>query len=209
MAAAVERVVPAGLLVAPPLNSRGGKTLEEKINVQNIYLAYYVVRDMLKEDNLNGLSHSRLLGEGQWRHEYINEAGFKEALQTLKDICRHFKATKACEMESLVGTLDITDTQLYTNYLQVAQHLLVLSSEVRFGRIGSLFFFTYLLCKRLHRDSRLREVDSVIDWLAQFLNENITPWLIQKHGGKWVCTVTLSLSWVTDDSLSCGSLFWL
>ena len=192
MATAVEsRIVPADLMVVHPVTSPEEKALEEKINIQNAYLAFTVVRNMLKKDNLNGLHRCQLAGSSkQFTHEYINEASFKDALDTLEKVCRHLSAREN-EIESLVDTLDTSDSQLYKNYQCIAQHLLVLSSEVRFGRIGSLFFFTYLLCKRLHKDNRSKEVESVIDWLALFLNENVTPWLIQKHHGQWVCIVRL------------------
>lgn len=162
----------------------GERLLISRLETQNAYLAFTVVRGMLKADNLNGFHRQP---DSRFTHEVINEPGFKEAVITLEKSCHYLKETKAAEMERLVATLDITDSQLCTNYQRVADHLM--AEDVRFGRIGSLFFFTYILCKRLHLEGRQREIESVVDWLTLFLTDKITPWLMKNYSGKWVSVV--------------------
>ena len=183
MATAVE--VPNVLLMSDPSPSCDQPSLQSRVKIQNAYLACTIIRDMLKSENMNGLH--RLHDSRRFTHEVINEPGFKEAVATLDKCCRYLKEKKESEMEVLVSTLDITDTQLCTNYQKIADHLM--ADDIKFGRVGSLFFFTFVLCKRLHIEGRQREIESVVDWLARFLDDKIAPWLIQNHGGKWVSHV--------------------
>ena len=176
MATAVEVPTSVGMvMVSPSEQAQLGK-----LKKQNAYLAYTVTKKMLSAEGLNGL-HQK---DNRFTHEVINESGFKGAVETLEKSCMYLRKEKQFEMERLVGTLDITDSQLCTNVQRVSEHLM--QDDVRFGRIGSLFFFTFVLCKRLYKEGRQREVDSVMDWLTAFLNERIAPWLIRNHKGEWV-----------------------
>ena len=176
MASACGEVHSVGMvMVAPDYSTQMGKLIK-----QNAYLACTVTKKMLNAEGLNGLHYK----EGRFTHEVINESGFKGAVETLEKSCMYLRNEKQLEMERLVSTLDITDSQLCSNFQRVSEHLM--QDDVRFGRIGSLFFFTFVLCKRLHQEGRQREVDSVIDWLASFLNEKVAPWLIKNHRGEWV-----------------------
>ena len=151
-----------------------------KLKMQNSYLSYTVTKKLLSEENLNGLHRQ----ENRFTHEVINEPGFKGAVETLEKSCRYLKKEKLGEMDRLVGTMNITDSQLCTNFQRVSEHLM--QEDIRFGRIGSLFFFTFVLSRRLYSEGRQKEVDSVIDWLAIFLDERISPWLMKNHQGQWV-----------------------
>lgn len=158
--------------------------MNEVINLQNKYLSFTVIRDMLKEDNLHYQQP-----DSRFTHEVINKLGLnkpelKDALNTLKETIRFWKVKQEADMDLLVGSLNTTDMQLWASYHSVAQHLM---SEdcIGFGRIGSLFFFTYILSKHLHREGR--EINSAIECLASFLDDKITPWLIKNHSGRWVC----------------------
>ncbi len=177
MANAVDKMVTSCLVM-----SHDGK--KEQISIQNRYLSFTVIVDMLKEDNLNGL-HRQTQKDSRFTHEVINKPEFKDALCKLKDTIRHWKDKQEAEMDSMVGALNTTDTHLCSSYHTVANHLM--ADEINFGRIGSMFFFTYVLSKRLHRQGRQREIESVVDWLAVFLDEKITPWLLRNHNGQWVC----------------------
>ena len=171
------------MIRSDPSPLRGGEALE-RLKMQNRYLAITNTKNMLRAANLNGLQRHP---DSRFTHEVINEAGFKEAVATLEKSCIMLKDAKEDEFGTLVATLDITDSQLYANYQRVSQHLM--ADEIRFGRIASLFFFTYVLSKRLHKEGRQREIKSVMDWLTAFLDDTIAPWLIQNHGGNWVRTV--------------------
>lgn len=178
MATAVEG---SYLMMSGPTPPRN-RDVQYRLKVQNAHLAFNIVRNLLKDKNMNGFHRTNRHYEMIF--ELVNEPGFKEAVATIEKATRYLVDNKEGEMEMLVGTLDITDSQLYTNFQHVANHLL--AEDVRFGRISSLFFFTYMLSKRLHLAGRQKEIESVIDWLAVFLNEAISPWLIKNHGGEWV-----------------------
>ncbi len=178
MANAVE--VQAGCGMMGVMVSPTDQALLRRLKKQNAYLSYAVTKKMLSAEGLNGLHRQ----ENRFTHEVINESGFKGTVDTLERSCMYLRKERMGEMERLVGTLDITDSQVCTNFQRVSEHLM--QDDIRFGRIGSLFFFTFVLCKRLYTEGRQKEVDSVIDWLAGFLNERISPWLIKKHAGQWV-----------------------
>ena len=151
------------------------------LKVQNHYLAFTVTNTLLRAANLHGLLR---VPDSCHIHEIINEPSFKDAVLTLQNSCLLLSETEEDEMSSLVSTLDITDSRLCSNFKQVSDRLM--SDQIRFGRIASLFFFTYVLAKRLHLEGRRREVTSVVEWLAAVLDEKISSWLMEHHGGKWV-----------------------
>lgn len=116
---------------------------EAKLRIQNQYLAFNITKNLLKAANLNGLQRP----ESRFTHEVINDPGFKDAMSTLEKTCLALRECREDEMGGLVSTLDITDAQLCANYKRVSDHLVM--DEIRFGRITSLFYFTYILAKRL------------------------------------------------------------
>ena len=153
----------------------------ERLAIQNKYLAHHITKYLLRSDD-----HDPPLS---LNHDVIDESGFKDAVVTLEKSCLVLKGSKEEEMERLV------DTQLRTNYQKVLECLMV--EDIQFGRIVSLFFFTYVLCKHLYQEGRQREVESVVDRLTAFLNDTISPWLIENHGGNWVSAVAV-VNWLRD-----------
>lgn len=170
------------LLMCSGSPSLSKEEMKKILKVQNRFLSWNVIVDMLKEDNLNGLHRQP---DSSFTHEVINQPGFKDAVETVTKTVRYLRETRKDEFEGLVGTLDISDSQLYSNYRRVQEHLM---TEVKFGRIGTLFFFVYVLSKRLHKESRQREIESVIQWLNEFLDDTVAPWLVEHHNGDWVST---------------------
>ena len=198
MARAVQEV-PNVLIMAEPMAA--GDT-EDILRIQNGYLAFNITKSMLRAANLNGLQREP---ESRFTHEVINEPGFKDAVATIEKACLMLRDSKEDEMGSLVSTMDITDSQLCANFKKVSDHLM--AEEIRFGRIVSLFFFTYVLAKRLHLEGRQREVKSTVEWLRDFLDEKISPWLMRHHGGKWVSSSCKLL--ITSQCTNTGfSLGW-
>ena len=181
MAAAVEQVMPSScFLVADP--SLSDLDLARNLKIQNTYLAYYVLRNMLKSDNVQGIYCPRYTN--LFTHEVVVESGVREVEATIERACINLKPIAKEEMESLLDTFDIRDTHLCNNYQRVAR--LLMTEKINFGRIVMLFFFTYVLCKRLHNDCRSRVMESVVEWLAEFLCDTVNPWLLDHHQGKWV-----------------------
>lgn len=184
MATAVEQMMPSGyLVVADPTVS--DQNMANILRTQNAYLSFYVIRNMLRADDLNGL-HCRL-SANVFTHEVIVESGVRDVAVTIENACTRLKPFAEEEMEALLQTLDISDSKLCNNYQRVAR--LLMTENISFGRVVVLFFFTYVLCKRLHRDGRPRLIESVVDWLTEFLSDTISPWLVNHHHGQWVSTV--------------------
>ncbi len=138
----------------------------------------------------------------------------KQWLYFRKSLPIPLRETKDDEMSGLVGTLDITDSQLCSNYHSVSEY--IMAEEIRFGRIASLFFFTYALSKCLHGEGRQKETQSLVDWLTAFLNERIAPWLVQNHQGDWAAflpgptpipskTAGSGMGWITMAVLGVGA----
>lgn len=181
MATAVEQMMPSGYLVITD-PSVSDQNLPPKLKTQNHYLSFFVIKNMLKADNLNGI-HCRL-STSLFTHEVIVESGVKDAEVTIENACTRLKPIAQEEMETLLHTLDISDANLCNNYQRVAR--LLMTENIGFGRIVMLFFFTYVLCKRLHKECRPRQIESVVDWLAEFLSDTVSPWLVNHHHGQWV-----------------------
>ena len=181
MAAFVEQILPSGyFLVADPTATDQNRI--RKLKLQNAYLAFFFIRDMLKSDGVQEL-HCRL-NTTLFTHEVVVESGVRDVLATIEKACTHLKPIAEEEMESLLDTFDMTDTHLCSNYQRVSK--LLMTEKINFGRIVSLFFFTYVLCKRLHNDCRSRVMESVVEWLTEFLCDTVNPWLLDHHQGKWV-----------------------
>ena len=168
-----------GTIMAPTF---GDQKLIREIEVQNAYLSFNVVKTVLQSDRIGGL-HC-LFNTSLFTHEVIVESGVREVKVAIENACFSLKPIAQEEMESLLHTFDMTDTNLCNSYERVAR--LLMTERISFGRIVSLFFFTYTLCKRLHEDSRPRLIESVVNWLTVFLNETVSPWLVGQHQGKWV-----------------------
>ena len=181
MATAVEQMMPGGYLVItdPKVTDQN---LARKLKIQNHYLSFHVIKNMLKADDLNGINCR--LGNGLFTHEVIVESGVKDSEVTIENACIRLKPVAEEEMVTLLLTLDVSDTNLCNNYRRVAR--LLMTENIGFGKIVMLFFFTYVLCKRLHIECRLRLIESVVDWLAEFLSDTISPWLVDHHNGQWV-----------------------
>ena len=81
----------------------------------------------------------------------------------------------------LVQTMDITDGQLHSEFVKAAGQVV---DEIRWGRIASLFFLTSLLAERLIKEEQGSKVESLVMWLAQFLNTHVSSWIEQRGG--WV-----------------------
>ena len=178
--AVVEQMVPQGLLVwTPP--TVNDPALCERLRVQNTYISTTVIRNLLNADGLNGIRwrHNPAL----FTHEAIVESGVRDVCTALENGCYRLRTVDAEEMDALIGNLDLSDANLYETYQTVAR---MLTDNITFGRIYTLFLFTYLLCKRLHQENRQSLIESVVEWQVEFLNDNVNPWLERNHGGQWV-----------------------
>ena len=159
-----------------PHNLRPDSALARKLQIQNAYLAHTITCNLLRSDHFQ-TPHSKHLA-----HEAISEPGFKEAVITLEEACRYMKESYEAEMVTFMSQLDISD-QICLTFQQVVNS--VVDKEIKFGRIASLFFFTYLLCKRLYLEGKQGNIEEVVDCLSRFLDERMSPWLFEKHNGRW------------------------
>ena len=150
------------------------------LKLQNNYLAFGVMKNLL------GDRASRFLQQEQPpRYEATStNAGVKEASATIEKACLALRESKGDEMDALVSTLSTGDSQLWTSYHQVCDRLM--AENINFGRIITLFFFTYTLSNQLLQNGSTEKMKSVVCWLEQYLNDKITPWLLEEHGGNWV-----------------------
>ena len=180
--AMVEQQLPQGFLAwAPPAVTN--TELDVQLRVQNRYIVTSVLRKQLGEDGVTWLS-GRSYSPSQFTHEVIAECGIPEVVGTISRGCTALRGIATEDMDALILTLELSDTHLCESYMRVLQNLT--DSGMNFGRIISVFFFSYILCKRLHRDGRHRLIESVAEWLIEYLNESINPWLETNHNGQWV-----------------------
>ena len=160
------------------------------LTVQNAYLAYHLVRRALNKNNVhvNGHLRQQAISPAQ-RQAILEDEQFKKAVSMLETANDAFMERHKAGIMSLVQTLDIADGQLHSEFVKAAGQVV---DEIRWGRVASLFFLTSLLAERLINEGQGHKVDSLVIWLAQFLNSHVSAW-IEKKGG-WVSQKKLTIS---------------
>ena len=156
---------------------------DQELKMQSAFLCYHTFYYILKEEGIrmNGYVHSD-------EHDppdmpCLKGAEFQEAYETIKRNCMHMKSQHRDEMLGLVKTLDIRDSKLQSIYTKVAST--IVEGEIRWGRIVGLFVFTAMLAVRLHSEGQQQKIEGLPQWLAMFINDNVSEWLQQTPGG-WV-----------------------
>lgn len=154
-----------------------------KEELQTAFLCYEVTFYLLKEAGI--LMNGYVLGGDSPQppsHACLTEPDFFRAYERLKEGCMDLKARHEEDMVSMVKELDIRDFALYETFHKVCST--IVSEEINWGRITSLFTFTGYLATRLHNEGQSGRIKGVIAWEAQFVSERVLPW-VQRHGG-WV-----------------------
>lgn len=156
------------------------------LTVQNTYLAYHLVRRNLSRAKVHVNGHLKYDIDSKLSHPAIEGERFKKAVQTLETANDAFMDRHKDNVMQLVLNLDISDSQLHAEFLKAAGQVV---DEIRWGRISSLFFLTSLLAERLVNEGHGNKVESLVMWLAQFLNDHVSHW-IETRGG-WVSRVKM------------------
>lgn len=160
------------------------------IKLQNYCVSYHMTYYQLKEAGirLNGYtatgahSFSRI-----GCNKLMRDRTFRAAIDTLEKGCSQMRALYEAEMAELVRLLDLSDTQLYSNFQQAACQ--VINQDVNWGRIAALLFFTSVLAERLHNEGHTRKIESLIGWVTTYLNESASTWILENGG--WVSECVL------------------
>ena len=154
----------------------------DRIEIQNAYLSYHLVRRALDRAKVHVNGY---LQQPKTPAALESNEGFKRVLKALEKANDVFMDRYRESVMTLVETLDISDSQLHTEFLRAAGQIV---DEIRWGRIASLFFLTSLLAERLVREGQSAKIESLVTWLAHFLNDHVSPWIEQRGG--WVSQVT-------------------
>lgn len=97
-----------------------------------------------------------------------------------------------CEspMQQLVNRLDLSRGVGHDKFASLADELFEAENGyiILWERIVTLFAFTWVLSKQLHSD-QIESSSNVSKILASYLNDKITPWILQQGG--WVICVCL------------------
>ena len=160
------------------------------MTVENTYLSYHLVRRALERSNLhvNGYLHFH---PSPRFHPILENDKFKQAVRTLEKANDAFMERHKDGVMQLVQTLDTSDGQLHAEFVKAAGQVV---DEIRWGRIASLFFLTSLLAERLMKEGHSNKIDSLVMWLAQFLNDHVSAWIVQKGGWVSPCSVVCKTS---------------
>lgn len=162
-------------------------TPEGVLTVQNSYLAYHLVKRNLDKANVHVNGHLKMKIDTS-KHPALASDRFMCAVKTLETANDSFMTRYKDSVMTLVLTLDTSDSQLHTEFLKAAGQAV---DEIRWGRIASLFFLTSLLSERLFKEGQGAKIDSMVEWLAQFLNDHVSYW-IQQRGGWAAITEALT-----------------
>ena len=195
MSVVISAVMPHNLSLRPD------SALSRKLQIQNAYLAHTVVCNLLRSDHLQ-TPHGK-----HFAHEVISEPGFKDSVTTLEEACCYMKESCEAEVVTFVSQLDTSDPQICQTFQQVVNSLM--DKEIKFGRIASLFFFTYLLCKRLYLEGKQGNIEHVVNCLSRFLDERVSPWLVEKHNGRWEAIKDALLKVSAPDAGEVPALRWI
>lgn len=158
------------------------------LTVENAYLARHLVRRALTRSNIhvNGHLKQQTITSAQIR-AIVEDQDFQKAVAALEKANDVFMDKHKNGVMSLVQTVDITDGQLHSEFVKAAGQVV---DEIRWGRIASLFFLTSLLAERLINEGQGSKVESLVIWLAQFLDSHVSSWIEQRGG--WVSKIRIS-----------------
>ena len=99
-----------------------------------------------------------------------------------------------CEspMQQLVNRLDLSRGVGHEKFASLADELFEAENgyKILWERIVTLFAFTWVLSKQLKTD-QIESSNNVSKILASYLNDKITPWILQQGG--WVIFVYISI----------------
>ena len=171
-----------------------------QVKGQSAMIAQHMIYHLLREQGirLNGYT----AGNGHSTHIRISrERSVREAIATLETSCAEMRHKYIREIEGLVNTLDISETQVYPSFLESCTKLM--DDDIRWGRIAVLFFFSSVLAERLHREGQVAKIESLVGWLTTFIDDNLSQWILE-HGG-WVSVRVLLLMRVYPCGLVSGS----
>ena len=162
----------------------------DALTVENLYLARHLVRRALNRNNvhINGHLKQQTISAAQLR-AIVEDKSFQKAVSALETANDVFMDKHKDGVMGLVQTMDITDAQLHSEFVKAAGQVV---DEIRWGRIASLFFLTSLLAERLFNEGQGSKVESLVMWLAQFLNTHVSSWIEQRGG--WVRKTVCALS---------------
>lgn len=161
-----------------------GSCIADVLTVQNAYLSYHLVRRNLVKNNIHVNGHLPEPNSYILSHPALQDEGFKRAVRTLENANDAFMTRHKASVMKLVKDLDTSDGHLHSEFLKSAGQVV---DEIRWGRISSLFFLTSLLAERLINEGQAGKVEGLVEWLAEFLNDNVKDWIAQKGG--WVSPV--------------------
>ena len=152
------------------------------LTVENAYLARHMVRRALTRNNIhiNGHLKQEPINSARIR-AIVEDVDFRRAILSLETANDVFMDKHKDGVMGLVQTMDIADAQLHSEFVKAAGQVV---DEIRWGRIASLFFLTSLLAERLIKEGQGSKVESLVIWLAQFLNTHVSSWIEQRGG--WV-----------------------
>ena len=154
----------------------------DALTVENAYLAHHLVRRALSKNgvHINGHLKQQRISSEKIR-AILEDKDFKRAVSALETANDVFMDKHKDGVMNLVQTMDITDGQLHSEFVKAAGQVV---DEIRWGRIASLFFLTSLLAERLISEGQGSKVESLVKWLALFLNTHVSSWIEQRGG--WV-----------------------
>ena len=120
-------------------------------------------------------------------HQWTNCPTVTDAPKNLRMLMRErvdeFEERYAEQFKGLTDSLNINQENAFDTFHSVADE--VFSNGISWGRIISLFSFGCSMAKQLASCMGCDGViDSVVDWIAKYVDTNLRPWIMQ-HGG-WV-----------------------
>lgn len=101
---------------------------------------------------------------------------------TMRDKGDEFEDLYKVQFQDLVEQLHVTHDTCYPMFKAVVEELF--QGGTNWGRVVALFAFSGSLATRCVEKGMAGLVDSIVDWVTQFIEQDLRQW-IDQHGG-WV-----------------------
>ena len=164
----------------------GSRAHKAEERLQADFLARDILEHLLLKQAKHGINGYTRLLPGSFRdvskeHPCIKDEAFQSARRQIADACCYIQRQHGEEIAELCAKLDISDEQLQANFVEALD---VTWKEPRnWGRFVSLFVAAYYICERIYTEEKSeKKINSVIGWLAQYLETQVVPWIVD-HGG--------------------------
>ncbi|XP_046342219.1 bcl-2-like protein 2 [Haliotis cracherodii] len=115
-----------------------------------------------------------------WQNGPAMENGASRVCNTMRSIGDEFEERYRSQFEEMGNQLHITPTTAYPTFHAIVNELF--ADGVNWGRVVALFTFGGSLAVRCFEQDMPQIVDSIIDWVSTYADNNLSQWISGQSG---------------------------